>query len=121
LQPNISHKIINDFLLGEKNAIYSLYSVNKHRILVKYPCFGIIDRAAKIAAIFTALFTLSAKSVSGKVKSVSIVVEGTTFHNLKSFRKRYSIYLKEYLLPHGIKYNFIYHEDIYLIGAARSA
>lgn len=121
LQSEISLKMINDFLLGEKNMIYHMYNLTKHRVLVKHLCYGIIDRSAKIAAILTAIFSLRAKNVNDSSKNVGIVVEGTTFHHLKSFKKRYNKYLKKYLRTYGITYHFIYHEDINLIGAAKSA
>lgn len=120
-QTRISLKLINDFLLGKKNIIYNMYDLKRDRMLVKYLCFGIIDRAAKIAAILTTLFSLRAKSADNKVETVGIIVEGTTFHNLKTFKKKYNNYLQEYLLPYGISFNYIYHEDINLIGAAKAA
>lgn len=121
LQSTISLKVVNDFLSGEKNIIYQMFHLNKDRVFVKYLCYGVIDRSAKIAAILTALFSLRAKNANASAKSIGIVVEGTTFHQLKSFKKRYNKYVRIYLSPYGIKYHYIYREDINLVGAAKSA
>ena len=78
--------------------------------------FELINRASKIVAT-----TISAFVLKSEVKEIGIILEGSTFYKLPSFKESFENYLKEILDSYNVKYQLFDGRNRILIGAAMAA
>lgn len=85
-------------------------------LIFKDICYELINRASKIVAT-----SISAFAIKSNVKQIGIIIEGSTFYKLKSFKELFSDYLKSILDSKGIEYQIFDGRDKILLGAALAA
>lgn len=109
-----SLKDVSDFLNGEEEHIYNFFDTDSDRTDAKELCRELIDRAARMSAIFNGAVASYKGQPDGA--PVAIVAEGTTFHKLTGYRANFEKYLNEILLPRKIKYEIVGGEELNLVG-----
>jgi hexokinase len=113
---------ISDFLANPddtNNVLHKCFYGSEDRAFVRETALGIIDRAAKIGAIMVCGAMI--KSGGGKEKPIGLVVEGTTFSKLYSYKERFIAYMDDFTSRYGIKYNIITGKNLNLTGTALAA
>lgn len=111
---NFVLKDVSEFLEGDKNIVYNMFS-NEHDVeLAKEICYNLIDRSAKMGAIINA--GASIKGCHDKSLPVAIVAEGTTFDKLPTFRTSFEKYLNDILSKHGMTFEIVQGNDLNLVG-----
>lgn len=89
------------------------------RMALYYLIDGIIERAAKSAAICMAAAVLQAGTGGDPTRPICFTAEGTTFYQLKSFKSKIEYYLKQYLNDQKDSYlELVNIANATLIGAA---
>lgn len=79
-------------------------------------CLELIERASKIVAT-----TISAFSIMSNVDRIGIIIEGSTFYKLPTFKEKFEKYLKEILDEYRIEYKLFDGRGKILLGAAKAA
>ena len=79
-------------------------------------CYELIDRASKIVAT-----SVSAFAIKSNVNKIGIIIEGSTFYKLNTFKERFNDYLKLILDEKHIEYKLFDGRNRILLGAALAA
>ena len=73
----------------------------------------LINRASKVVAT-----TISAFAIRSNEKKIGIIIEGSTFYKLPTFKENFNSYLNEILSKYQISYQLFDGRDKILLGAA---
>ena len=105
--------MVSKYLAGLNNDLDACF-VNKQDIaFFKEICFALINRASKIVATTIAAFVKKTNE-----QKVGIIIEGSTFYKLPTFKESFENYLKDILDIDHIKYRLFDGRNCNLIGAA---
>jgi len=115
---------ISDFLTNpdnKANRMRRCFYGERDRRFVREIALQLIDRAAKIGAIMVVSCLIKCGGGTFDQKPVGIVVEGTTFSKLYSYREKFTSYLNEYAAKRNIRYKIITGKNLNLVGTALAA
>lgn len=107
---------ISMYLTGLTDDFDKCFKKDKDKDTFKEICLELINRASKIVAT-----TISAFVLQSNVKEIGIIIEGSTFYKLPTFKESFNQYLKNILDEYNIKYKLFDGRDRILIGAAMAA
>ncbi len=107
-------KDVSEFLDGQEKLIYSFFDTDSDRTEAKELCRELVDRAARMSAIFNGAVATYKGQPNGA--PVAIVAEGTTFHKLTGYRANFEKYLNTILAPHKISYEIVGGDELNLVG-----
>lgn len=79
-------------------------------------CYSLINRASKVVAT-----TISAFAIKSNEKKIGIIIEGSTFYKLPTFKESFETYLKDILDKYNIEYKLFDGRNKILIGAAMAS
>ena len=113
---NFELPLISMYLAGINNDLDNCFVNCEDINTFKEICFALIKRASKIVACTIASFAIKSDD-----KKVGIILEGSTFYKLPSFKESFNGFLKEILDSYGIEYKLFDGRDRILIGAGLSA
>ncbi|MDD4832564.1 MAG: hypothetical protein PHI78_02700 [Clostridia bacterium] len=115
---------ISDFLTNPENNVNRMrrcFYGETDRRFVREIALQIIDRAAKIGAIMVTACMVKSGGGTPDHKPIGIVVEGTTFSKLYSYREKFTAYLDEYCAKRNLSYKIITGKNLNLVGTALAA
>lgn len=115
---------ISDFLTNpdnKANRMRRCFYGETDRRFVREIALQLIDRAAKIGAIMVVSCLIKCGGGTFDQKPVGIVIEGTTFSKLYSYREKFTAYLNEYAAKRNIRYKIITGKNLNLVGTALAA
>lgn len=107
-------KDVSAFLQGEEGKIFNFFDNTLDRTDAKELCTAIIDRSAKMGAIFNGAIALLKGQPKGN--AVAIVAEGTTFSKLTGYKAMFVKYLHDILDKHDISFEIVQGEELNLVG-----
>ncbi len=107
-------KDVSEFLTGEHNNIYDMLGNTSNRSIAKEMLRELIDRSAKLGAIFNSAIAL--RVCGDKSLPVAIVPEGSTFKKLTGYKANFVKYLDEILGSNHVKYELVGGEHLNLVG-----
>ena len=111
LEKDFDLPLVSMFLNDEDTFLNDI--LNGHdAIVVKKICYHLIERAAKLVAT-----TVSSFARKSNVKKVGIIIEGSTFYKLPSFKESFEKYLDMILRKYSIEYKLFDGRNRILIGA----
>ena len=108
--------LVSKFLSKEKNELDNSFINEEDKEIFKDICLEFIDRASKIVAI-----TISAFALKSNVDRIGIIIEGSTFYKLPTFKESFNKYLKVILDEKKIEYKLFDGRNMILLGAAIAA
>ena len=108
--------LVSKFLSKEKNELDNSFINEEDKEIFKDICLELIDRASKIVAI-----TISAFALKSNVDRIGIIIEGSTFYKLPTFKESFNKYLKVILDEKKIEYKLFDGRNMILLGAAIAA
>ncbi len=115
---------ISDFLTNPRNGanrMYRCFYGESDRLLAREIALEIINRAAKIGAVMVASAMIKTGEGKSPEKPIGLVVEGTTFGKLFSYKEKFKRYLEEYTSERGLHYRIITGKNLNLMGTALAA
>ncbi len=104
------------YLAGIIDHFAKCFKKDKDKDTFKEICKELIDRASKVVAT-----TISAFAIQSNVEKIGIIIEGSTFYKLPTFKESFNQYLKNILDEYNIKYKLFDGRDRILIGAAMAS
>lgn len=107
-------KDASEFLCGEHNNIYDMLGNTSNRSIAKEIFRSLIDRSAKLGAIFNSAIAL--RVCGDKSLPVAIVPEGSTFKKLTGYKANFVKYLDKILGKHNVRYELVGGENLNLVG-----
>lgn len=105
--------LVSKYLANINDDLTKCFTSLQDVEIFKDICFSLIDRASKVVAT-----TISAFAIKSNVKEIGIIIEGSTFYKLPTFKDLFNKYLKEILSQYDISYELFDGRDKILIGAA---
>ncbi len=111
---NFVLKDVSEFLCGEHNNIYDMLGNTSNRSIAKEIFRSLIDRSAKLGAIFNSAIAL--RVCGDKSLPVAIVPEGSTFKKLTGYKANFVKYLDKILGKHNVAYELVGGENLNLVG-----
>ena len=115
-EADFSLPLVSMYLAGLNNDIDKWFINDNDISFFKEMALSLIKRASKIVAT-----TISAFAIKSNSKKVGIILEGSTFYKLPTFKESFLVYLSEILEKRGIEYQLFDGRDRILIGAAMAA
>ena len=107
---------VSMYLAGITKDLDKCFVKAEDIVTFKDICYELINRASKIVAT-----TISAFAIKSNVKKIGIILEGSTFYKLPSFKESFNDYLKDILNKYQIEYKLFDGRDRILLGAAMAA
>lgn len=123
----LSTKDVSQFLndcWGNNNQlgiIINKFGKEDDRIKIYYICDLLVERAAVITAISVKGILLKSGEGKNPCRPVCVIVDGTTFYNLYSFKEKFNYYIKKHLADKGYYIKCVKVEDDILVGTAIGA
>ena len=108
--------LVSMYLAGLNNDLDKCFVNEKDINTFKEISYALINRASKIVAT-----TIGAFAIKSGVDKVGIILEGSTFYKLPSFKECFNDYLKQVLDKYHISYKLIDGRGRNLVGAAVAA
>ena len=105
--------LVSMYLANVDNTLDKCFGNEREKEIFKDICLELINRASKIVAT-----TISAFAIKSNEKKIGIIVEGSTFYKLFSFKESFENYLKEILNYYDIDYKLFNGLGRVLVGAA---
>ena len=105
--------LVSMYLAGINNTLDKCFTSEKDINTFKEIAMELINRASKIVAT-----TISAFVIKSNEKKVGIIIEGSTFYKLPTFKESFKTYLDSILSKYGIEYKLFDGRDRILLGAA---
>lgn len=103
----------------KSNRMHRCFYGEQDRLFAREAALEIIDRAAKMGAIMVAAAMV--KTGEGKTAPIGLVVEGTTFSKLYSYKQCFIRHLDGFTAKRGISYRIITGKNLNLTGTALAA
>ena len=116
LEDSFNLPLVSMYLAGLNNDIDKWFVKECDIKFFKELALALIKRASKIVAT-----TISAFAIKSNSKKVGIILEGSTFYKLPTFKESFKGYLDDILNKREIKYKLFDGRDRILIGAAMAA
>ncbi|MBP5551038.1 MAG: hypothetical protein J6X93_03155 [Bacilli bacterium] len=107
---------VSMYLAGLHNDLDECFASSDDIETFKEISYALINRASKIVAT-----TIGAFAIKSGVDKIGIILEGSTFYKLPTFKESFNDYLKEILDKYHIYYRLIDGRGRNLIGAAVAA
>ena len=107
---------VSMYLAGITKDLDSSFKSQEDILTFRDICFELINRASKIVAT-----TISAFAIKSNVSKIGIIIEGSTFYKLPTFKESFNDYLKDILKEYHIEYKLFDGRDRILLGAAMAA
>ena len=108
--------LVSMYLAGVNQDLDKCFDSPNDIKIFKDLALELINRASKVVAT-----TISAFAIKSNVKRIGIIIEGSTFYKLPTFKESFNNYLKEILDSKNIEYELFDGRDRILIGAALAA
>ena len=108
--------VVSKYLARINNDLDKCFKSGDDIKTFKEIALALINRASKVVAT-----TVSAFAIKSNVKKIGIIIEGSTFYKLPTFKESFESYLKEILDHNSITYKLFDGRDKVLLGAARAA
>ena len=108
--------LVSMYLAHLNNDLDKCFTCEDDIKTFKEICFSLIRRASKIVAA-----TIAAFAKQSDDKKVGIIIEGSTFYKLPTFKETFSEYLSKIMSSFGIEYQLFDGRGRNLIGAAVAA
>ena len=108
--------LVSMYLAGINKDLDKCFSCKDDKDKFIEICFSLIDRASKVVAT-----TISAFAIKSNESKIGIIIEGSTFYKLPTFKESFERYLEEILDKRNIKYKLFDGRDKILIGAAMAS
>ena len=108
--------LVSMYLAHLNNDLDKCFTCEDDIKTFKEICFSLINRASKIVAA-----TIAAFAKQSDDKKVGIIIEGSTFYKLPTFKETFSEYLSKIMSSFGIEYQLFDGRGRNLIGAAVAA
>ena len=105
--------LVSMYLANLDHTLDKCFKNDLDKETFKEIAYNLIKRASKIVAI-----TVSAFAIKSNVNKVGIIVEGSTFYKLPSFKDSFIHYLDQILKSRNIEYGLFDGRNRILIGAA---
>ena len=107
---------VSVYLAGINKDLDSCFENEADKEFFKAICLELINRASKIVAT-----TISAFAIKSSVNKIGIIIEGSTFYKLPTFKEHFEKYLSLILKENSIEYKLFDGRDKILLGAAMAA
>lgn len=107
--------LVSKYLAGIDKTLDNYFEGEDKEVFINI-CYEMINRASKVVAT-----TISAFAIKSNVKKIGIIVEGSTFYKLPTFKDLFNKYLQEILDNKQIEFVLIDGRDRILYGAAMAS
>ena len=104
--------LVSRYLAGS-NELDKCFSKDADKAIFKEIAFKLINRASIVVAT-----TISAFVIKSNVKRIGIIIEGSTFYKLPTFKESFEEHLKMILEKNNISYKLFDGRNKVLLGAA---
>ena len=108
--------LVSMYLAGLNNDLDKCFASTLDIATFKEISYALINRASKIVAT-----TIGAFAIKSNVEKIGIIIEGSTFYKLPTFKESFNDYLKIVLDKYHIAYRLIDGRGRNLVGAAVAA
>lgn len=108
--------LVSMYLAGINNSLDQSFVSREDVETFKEICLELIDRASKVVAT-----TISAFAIKSGELEIGIIIEGSTFYKLPTFKEKFNNYLNDILKDYNIKYELFDGRNRILTGAALAA
>lgn len=105
--------LVSKYLAGITTELDSCFVNSDDIKTFKEISLELINRASKVVAT-----TISAFAIRSNEKKIGIIIEGSTFYKLPTFKENFNSYLNEILSKYQISYQLFDGRDKILLGAA---
>ena len=105
--------LVSMYLAGLNYDLDKCFETDNDIETFKKIAYALINRASKIVAC-----TIAAFAIKSNDKKIGIIIEGSTFYKLPTFKESFNAYLKQILDNYHIEYKLFDGRGRNLIGAA---